>query len=363
MTCGSGPGVVGHIDALRRNTYVPVRIIVGDVSTDQNAGFALADGRVSLPSAGDPELVDTLLAICRQYGVDVVWPVFDGELEPLAAARRRFEGRHVQLLLAGESTVRLCLDKAAFHERLAEAELSPPFRIVHSGDELQAAVRLFGYPERRVAVKPARGAGGRGFHVLDAHFRIGDHFFSSKPDSVFCTLETVLEAMSHRRDAAGSPLLVMPYLEGREYGCDALTEDGRIVLAVTRDKHPPVHEGMHTQILVGEDPEVLGVAERVVAAVRAEGLISIDLRADADGRLWVLEINPRAGAYLGMACERIDLIGLALARLYERKRDADVFRRTSEQIVGLRYWADLVQTDEYTRILATSQVLNFAAGG
>lgn len=345
ITSGAGPGVVGHIDAVRNNGYAPARVVVGDVSADENAGFALADEWVQIPPADDAGLVDELMAICRRYDVDVLWPVYDGELEPLAASRKRFENEGVRLLLAGEATVRLCLNKAAFHERLADVGCGMPFRLVRSAEELHAAAEALDYPDRPVTVKPIRGTGGRGFHVIDADYDAGARFFDDRPDATRRTLEIAAAAMerddAHRRDG----VLVMPFIQGAEYGCDVLAEEGRIVAAVTRHKLPPVREGMHTRIVVEEATDVIAVVKRVIGGIGADGLLSVDLREDDDGKLRVLEINPRAGAYLGMACARTDLLGLALARLYDRSVEVDEYRRASAPIVGLRHWTDMVQVD------------------
>ena len=344
MTCGAAPGVVGHMDAARGNGYAPVRIVVGDVSEDENVGFALADETVRIPPATDPDLVDKLLDICREHEVDVVWPVYDGELEPLAAARRRFESEGVRLLIADEGTVRLCLDKAAFYGRLADTGWVPICQVVRTGDELQAAAAALGYPRRRVAVKPTRGTGGRGFHVIDAGAASRARFLGERAEGTVCTLGAAVEALGHDdgRDVPGE-ILVMPFVEGAEYGCDVLAEDGEVVAAVTRRKLPPVRDGFHTRIIVDEAPKVVATVANVVGAIEADGLLSVDLREDEAGRLKVLEINPRAGAYLGMACVRIDLFGLALARLFEQPAEVAAFRRSSQSIVGVRYWADLVQ--------------------
>jgi carbamoyl-phosphate synthase large subunit len=348
MTCGSGPGAIGHINALRQNRFAPARVIIGDVSPDGNAGFLLADGRVALPLANEPDLIDRLAALCRTNRIDVLWPVFDGELEPLAGSRQRFESEGIKLLLADQGTVQLCLDKHTFHEHLVETGLALPFRCVRSTDDLRIAAKEFGYPDRCVAIKPNRGAGGRGFHILDARCEHTDGFFSEKPDSTRCTLETAAAAVRKRGEDNTSPLLVTPFVDGPEYGCDALADAGRVIAAVTREKLPPIREGMHTRIVVGEDPDVLYVVDRLVSELRADGLLSVDLRADDQGRLWVLEVNPRAGAYLGMACERIDLLGMALARLFGMRPGAADYRRSFDRIVGLRYWADMILADGAT---------------
>jgi carbamoyl-phosphate synthase large subunit len=351
MTCGAGPGAVGHIDAARRNSHASVRVVVGDVSADQNVGFALADDTVQIPPATDPDLGETLRAICRQHDVDVLWPVFDGELEPLSAVRDRFEAEGVRLLLADAATIRLCLDKAAFHQRLAETGWVLPSRVVRSADELKAAAETLGYPDRPVVVRPVRGTGGRGVHVIEAAPAAREAFFTAKADSTVCDLATAAAAVDGCVPCGPGGLLVTPFIAGGEYGCDVLAEGGEILAAVTRQKLPPVREGMHTRIVVEEDADVLSIVADVLGAIRADGLLSVDLRKDDQGRLRVLEINPRAGAYLGMACARIDLLGLALAKLLDESVEVAAFRRSSERIMGLRYWADLVQVDGQSRPL------------
>jgi len=348
MTSGAGPGVVGHLDAARNNGYAPVRMVVGDVCTDANVGFALSDVAVGLPAADDPELIDALLGICREHGVDVVWPVYDGELEPVVSARGRFEGADVRLLTADEGTVRLCLDKERFYSRLADTGLVLPCRVVRSAEELRSAAGEFGYPDRRVVVKPGRATGGRGFHVLDAAFDPHAGFLAERPDATVCSLDAATDAVG---EGNGDGIVVMPFVGGQEHGCDVLADGGEVAAAVTRRKLPPVREGMHTRIVVDEDEDVLSVVRRLVAELGADGLLSVDLREDDAGRLWVLEVNPRAGAYLGMACARVDLFGLALARAFGQRPGVEGFRRASEAVTGLRYWADLVQVESGPRVL------------
>lgn len=352
MTSGAGPGVVGHIDAARNNAFAPVRIVCGDVSDQENAGFALADDAVSILPADDPKMVGRLLDICRAHGVDVLWPVYDGELESLAAARERFEAEGVHLLMADADTIRLCLDKAAFYKRLNHDGCVLPYRTVASSEELHSAAEALGYPNVRLAIKPVRATGGRGFHVIDAKCEAGARFLRDRPDATTCRLQDVEDALSTCGAQPDHGMLVMPYVDGDEYGCDALAEKGRLLAAVTRRKLPPVREGMHTRIIVEEDARVIGLVSRVVEEIGADGLLSVDVRQDADGALRVLEINPRAGAYLGMACTRIDLFGMALARLFGERPDVERFRRSSGSIVGVRYWSDLVHVDGVPRVLA-----------
>lgn len=341
MTSGAGPGVVGHLDAARRNGFAPVHMIVGDVSPDENIGFALADEHVHLPRATEEELVEELLILSTRYDVDVVWPVFDGELEPLAAARSRFNEKGVRLLLPDDGTVRLCLDKATFYERLSDSGLVPRAWPVSDVGTLRAAAAACGYPDKAVVVKPVRATGGRGFHVMHDGGESASRFFSGRADQTVCTLEDVVRAMQ-RSDGERFDLVVMPHLGGEEVGVDVFADGGSLVAAVTRKKLPPIKDGMHTRIVIDEDREALAVAERLVGQIGADGLLSVDLRRNDEGALQALEVNPRAGAYLGMACARIDLFGLAVSHLFGRPMDAAGCRRASEPLVGLRYWADRV---------------------
>ncbi len=342
MTSGAGPGVVGHVDAARRNGFAPVHMIVGDVSPDENIGFALADEHVHLPRAGEQELIEELLILSARYDVDVVWPVFDGELEPLAAARERFGKKGVRLLLPDEATVRLCLDKAEFYRQLAGSGLAPTAWPVTDVETLKEAAAACGYPARPVVIKPVRATGGRGFHVVRGEGDSGVSFFSARADHTTCTLDDVVVAMRQAPEGQCPAMLVMSYLGGEEIGVDVMAARGAVVAAVTRKKLPPIKDGMHTRIVIDEEAEALEVTERLVERIGADGLLSVDLRRDGSGELQVLEVNPRAGAYLGMACMRIDLFGLALSSLYELPLDAAECRRATRPMVGLRYWADRV---------------------
>ena len=149
--------------------------------------------------------------------------------------------------------------------------LAPEWGSANDGDEARAIAERLGYP---VLVRPHHVLGGRGMHV----------------------------ARSADELRIDGPCLVDRYIEGAiELDVDALCDgDHAWVAAILEHVEPTgVHSGDSACVLPGPsvtealEQEVREIASTIARGVGARGLLNLQL-AYADGRLWVLEANPRA---------------------------------------------------------------------
>ncbi|SDN54817.1 PIG-L family deacetylase [Geodermatophilus sp. DSM 45219] len=81
----------------------------------------------------------------------------------------------------------------------------------------------------------------------------------------------------------------------------------------------PMAMGHSTAVVTSDAPDVARLGREIVAALDLRGVAKLDFKRDADGRLWLLEVNPRfslwhhVGAAAGVnipAVVRADLLGL-----------------------------------------------------
>lgn len=83
------------------------------------------------------------------------------------------------------------------------------------------------------------------------------------------------------------PMLLMPYLSGREYSIDVVCERGEVLAAVTRYKAGNVQH-------IGYDTAIMALIFPLIRAFGCDGIVSVQTRATATGEHRVLEINSRA---------------------------------------------------------------------
>jgi carbamoyl-phosphate synthase large subunit len=165
------------------------------------------------------------------------------------------------------------IDAAEDRGRFAEiaGELAPPWGTAADAAEAREVAERLGYP---VLVRPHHVLGGRGMHV----------------------------ARSAGELRVEGPVLVDRYLEGAlEFDVDALCDgDDAWVAAVLEHVEPAgVHSGDSACVLPGPsvtrtlEDEIRAAARVVAKGTGARGLLNLQL-AVHEGRLYVLEANPRA---------------------------------------------------------------------
>jgi carbamoyl-phosphate synthase large subunit len=363
ITCGGGAGVSGLLMALATSRH-DHRVLVGQIEGRLTLGAARAAEVVGIPRADDPEYVEQMLELCRAYEVDLLIPVYDGELEALAAARDRFAAGGTAVLVGDVSTVGLCVDKAALMTRLAGFELPiPRSRRVHTVDELITAAARLGYPETTLCIKPTRAMGGRGFHVIRDEYDRFAQMFLTKPERIDCTLEEVCAALE-RAPAGRADLLLAEYAPGEQFSVDAVARRGELLAAVACRKTGEAVLGMSLGVQIGNHPEAETVVEQVVELLELDGPLNVDLRRSAGGRLLVLEVNPRVSAHAGFTCRRLHLMDLAIDALAGDLQPMRTYLRSGERLVGLRYYGDLaVSASEAGRLLQGAAAQRPVAAG
>jgi len=264
---------------------------------------------------------------------DAVWivaPETGGCLERLAS---RVERTGKALLGSSAAAIRRAADKARLPRRLARAGVRHPESIaLELGTDACVAARHLGYP---LVLKPRRGAGGRGVHLVH------------DPRE----LRRVLAAWRRHADrssgigALDQPLLVQRYVRGTPASVSLLA-DGRsaVVLAVNAQRMRVSggfsYRGGSTPL---DHPHAAAAADAAVNACATlpglRGFVGVDLVLSDNGPV-VIEVNPRlTTAYLGVRAvldENIAALTLAACRgvLPARPRVRQRVRFTASGVVA-----------------------------
>ncbi|MGA8454009.1 MAG: ATP-grasp domain-containing protein [Streptosporangiaceae bacterium] len=286
VTGAGGPAAVSVMKSLGADASVS--LIAADMDP-WAAGLYLVppEARTLVPAGTDPRYADATLARCAAMGVDVLIPTCDAELRPLGKTRDEFRRAGIELLLAPDSALEVCLDKLALAERCAG---HLPVPRTERLDKV-ADPESWNYP---VMIKPRSGSGSRGISVAAS----SEELLRLEPSPDF---------------------LVQDYLPGEEYSVDVLADvTGHVVAAVPRVRER-VDSGVSVAGRTVHDGELERLAAGVAAATGLTYVANVQFRRDAAGRPALLEVNPRfPGAMPLTVASGVDMPLMALDSLRGR---------------------------------------------
>ncbi|WP_346622212.1 ATP-grasp domain-containing protein [Blastococcus montanus] len=279
VTGAGGPAGIAVLRSLARRD--DVELLAADMDR-YASGLYLVDAparHLVRPGLGE-EFVDHLVELCERERVDVLFSTVDVELPRLAAERKRLDEVGTTLAAPSLETLEVCLDKYALAQQCADVLPTPRTALLGTTDP-----DGWDYP---VIVKPRRGAGSRGVHLVE-------------------------DAAALRALGSDEDILVQAHLPGDEYSVDTLADaDGHVVAAVPRSRLR-VDSGVSVAGATVSDPELEDTARRVAAAIGLVGVANVQLRRDAAGRPALLEVNPRfPGAMPLTVAAGVDMPSLAL---------------------------------------------------
>ena len=280
---GSGPIRIGQgiefdcccvqsAGALRDSGVAPIMVNSNPetVSTDFDASARLYF---------DPLDEESIAAVLENEGTPIpVLAQFGGQTALNLADRLAAIGGEI----AGTSAdaIALAEDRRRFHDFADALGIpQPPGGTASSPTEALAVAAEIGYP---VLVRPSYVLGGRGMEIAYG------------PEDLERYFRSALEAGTGR-------VLVDKYLRGKEVEVDAVSDGGDTLVAGIMEhiERAGVHSGDSyavypaQNLLPAERDEIVALTRRIAQALPVKGLLNIQFIVE-NGRVWMLELNPRA---------------------------------------------------------------------
>jgi carbamoyl-phosphate synthase large subunit len=278
----------------------PIRIGQGiefDCCCVQSAGALRARGVAPIMVNSNPETVSTDFdASARLYfdplDEESIASVLENEGPGTIAVLAQFGGQTALNLadrlagiggeIAGTSAdaIALAEDRRRFHDFADALGIpQPPGGTASSPAEALAVAAEIGYP---VLVRPSYVLGGRGMEIAYG------------PEDLERYFRSALEAGTGR-------VLVDKYLRGKEVEVDAVSDGSETLVAGIMEhiERAGVHSGDSyavypaQNLLPAEREEIVALTRRIAQALPVKGLLNIQFIVE-NGRVWMLEVNPRA---------------------------------------------------------------------
>jgi carbamoyl-phosphate synthase large subunit len=222
---------------------------------------------------------ESVASVIANEGGDVsVLAQFGGQTALNLADRIESLGGHI----AGTSAdaIGLAEDRRRFHEFATALGIpQPPGGTAESLDEARGIADGIGYP---VLVRPSFVLGGRGMEIAYG------------PEDLERYFSGALEASFGR-------VLVDKYLRGREVEVDAVSDGDETLVAGIMEhiERAGVHSGDSFAVYPApnlspaERHAIVALTRRIASALPVKGLLNVQYIVE-EGRVWCLEVNPRA---------------------------------------------------------------------
>ena len=290
MTGSGAPGGPGILNALTREPRINLHV------ADMNplaAGSLLHDKSHTIPEADSPAFIDAIETLCFSEKVDVIFPLVTKELLTLSKNKSRFEALGIKVLASSHEAMSVLNNKGALLQHLASEDIPhPEFLLAKNAADLNAAVHSLGYPSKPVVIKPSNGNGSRGIRILDPSVDQYDLLFNHKPNSLYSSLDVVLESIS---DQLIPEMVISEYLPGPELTIDSVIADGDIVELMIRTRDT-MRNGISTSGRFIENASIESYVRKIVSSFNRndlEGPVGFQVKKSRDGQYLILESNPR----------------------------------------------------------------------
>ncbi len=235
------------------------RVIAGDISTDVLCRH-VADDFWQLPRKVE-ENVDALVSGCKERGITAIFPTRDGELGFWAKERERFANEGIAVLVSSPNAIDACYDKLAFAEFGKKRGL--PF--------IPAALNI--------------DDAGPGPYVVKERFGAGARFIGLNLDRD--------AALAHAKQL--QDVIYQPFVAGREISIDAWLDKVSQVKGLVMRTRDTVLDGESQVTTTFRDDRIEVAVREALEALGLRGPVVMQVLVDVDGKIHVIECNPRFG--------------------------------------------------------------------
>ncbi len=264
LVTGCGGDIGFALGCIARESRLAGRLIGCDMHAD-HPGKLIFDTCELVPSADTDDYFDRLEGLVKQYGIDLIVPMSEAEIERFADAGFLRNFLSADVIAANALAVRTGLDKFETYGMLKRNNLPAPWTCIVGEDE------PLSFP---CIIKPRRGQGGKGIIRVQtenaaaiAQARRGDLWQELiLPDNAEFTCGLY-------RATAGSELRTIVFARQLQGG---ITKTAEVV----------------------EDERIETLLREIADAVELIGAINVQLRIDSEGPK-VFEINPRFSSTVG----------------------------------------------------------------
>lgn len=287
-----------YIELIRENPDQRKFVIYGSHPNPDALYLQYCDYVYIEPDISGNEYIEFCLDFCKKHRINIFIP----RKENVLISRRlaEFEAIGVKVLVCPDAKLMEMVDNKATAYQVFENTFYkrepiftiPDYYVVNNSKDFKKAYQLLKEDGHQVCMKPAIGEGATGFRVIKDEIDTIDQLFHQginyrMPYKYACEILSQQESFPD--------IMVLEYLEGREYSIDCVASKENLFAAIPRMKG----DGRVRELV--ESRELIQLAEKFHQVFRLPYVFNIQIKY-SHGVPKLLEINPRMSGGMHASC-------------------------------------------------------------
>ncbi|WP_462409800.1 ATP-grasp domain-containing protein [Neobacillus sp. Marseille-QA0830] len=288
--------VLHYIEMIRENEDHRNFTIYGSHPNPDALYLQNCDHAFIEPDLSGDAYIDFCLDFCLTHGIDIFIPHKENVL--ISQRLEKFEALGVKVLVCPDSKLMDMMENkaAVYKEFTSRPELSlfsiPDYHVVNNLEDFKRAYESLKKKGHKVCFKPVIGEGAAGFRVIKEKKDSIEQLFGYStgyriPYNYACDILS--------QQASFPDLMVLEYLEGREYSIDCLASEEKLFAAIPRMKG----DGRVRELV--DHRGLMEMAQAFHDVYKVPYVFNIQVKYN-QGVPKLLEINPRMSGGLHISC-------------------------------------------------------------
>ena len=299
----AGPAGVNTIKSLKMARFSG-KIIATD-SSKLSAGFFMASAHAVMPNIIDEvNYMTKLEQVINNHNIEVLMPSSGYDIQPYSKYRKQIEQLGAKPVVSDLESMEICYDKMMTFQKLND-KFDMPFTTTDP-DKI---------PEFPIIAKPRREKGGYDMMVIENE-------------------NGLIQATSKFQD-----MIFQEYLPGEEYTIDVLSDLNKKPLVAVPRIRLETKGGISTKGKVIHDTQIEQICMNVADFIGIRGPCCIQMKGAKNGRLKLVEVNPRMGGGTIFAT----LAGVNFpALILDMVEEKEIIKPSFSETTIIRYFEEII---------------------
>lgn len=285
---------------------------IGTEMNELSSAFHSCDKGFLIKPITHRNYLKQILDIVKSEKVKLVIPTVDLDLKVLAQNRDKFEKLGCCVLISNPEVIDICQDKRKTCRFLAKNGFDTP---VTMSTRKALSEKNLKFP---CFLKPWDGYASRGTAIVKNRREL--EFYAKKIPNC----------------------IVQSLARGNEYTCDVYVDFDSHVRCVVPRKRLEIRSGEVSKAQIVKDKQIMEVAAAAVEALGAgPGVITVQLIKNSDGKVQIIEINPRFGGGAPLSIKAGANFPQWILQALTGKKPRIKFDSFQDSLIMLRYDAEV----------------------
>lgn len=261
-----------------------VSLVVGADMQVNAPGFAGCDVCEIVPSIYDENYIQTIKSICENHKIDLLVSLNDMELPILSRDRKSIESVGTKLAISSDSVINICSDKWVSYKFALDCGIDTPKTYISTESALfDVSKKEVSFP---LIVKPRWGSASFGLFIANNEDELTRYFNQCKINLA----ESYLSSFAESLDS----VIIQEFIDGFEYGVDIFNSFEGKFISSTQKLKIAMRSGETDKATTVKNERLAGITKVLSDNLKHIGNLDCDF-FEANGRFYLLEMNPRFG--------------------------------------------------------------------